>query len=395
MARDQEARAGRGRPLAADEGPMSSHANTRPPTDVSTTTLPARFYTDPAWFERELDCVHYRMWLYAGRAECIPSAGDYFVVNVGAASVIVVRDETGDVRAFHNVCRHRGTLLCSEREGHLPGRLRCPYHAWTYRLDGTLAHAPHMDLVRGFDEAQYPLRAVHVAAWAGNVFLNLAERPAPFAEHLAGLDAKFRHWNMDEMRVVARRTYDLAANWKLVIQNYHECLHCPTAHPELNRRSHYMSGANEPAQPSYLGARMDLRDGFATLSTSEHPRRAPLPDLDEVERRSVYYYALLPNLLLNLHPDYVVSFRLNPRSVDATEIVCEWMFSPRDIDATGFDPSDAIDFWDLTNRQDWELSALAQAGIRTMGYRQGPYSNREELLVAFDRWVLERSEKLA
>ncbi len=272
----------------------------------------------------------------------------------------------------------------------MPGRVRCRYHAWTYRLDGTLAHAPHMDKVHGFSERDYPLRPVALATWAGHIFINLSENPTPFAEHLAGLDAKFRHWTMHELRSVERRTYQLEANWKLIIQNYHECLHCPTAHPELNRRSHYLSGENEPPQPSYLGARMDLREGFSTLSLSDTPRRAPFPDLDEQERRSVYYYALLPNLLLNLHPDYVVKFRFNPRAVDATEIVCEWLFHPRDIEASGFDPSDAIEFWDLTNRQDWELSTLAQAGIRTRGYQPGPYSNREELLAALDRWVMAR-----
>src|SRR5262249_39481724 len=158
----------------------------------------------------------------------------------------------------------------------------------------------------------------------------------------------------------------------------------------LNRQSHYLSGENEPPRPTYLGGRMQLRDGFATFSTSDTPRRTIFPDLDEKERRSVYYYALLPNLLLNLHPDYLVTFRVNPRDVDRTEIVCEWLFHPRDIEKAAFDPADAVDFWDLTNRQDWELSTLAQAGIKSRGYQPGPYSNREELLVALDRWILER-----
>jgi Rieske 2Fe-2S family protein len=359
----------------------------RPPADVIS-TLPASFYTDPVWFRQELERVHYDMWLYAGRAERIAQPGDYFLVEVGDASVIVVRDEGGSIRAHHNVCRHRGTLLCAEREGHLSGRLRCRYHAWTYQLDGTLAHAPHMELVRGFSERDYALRPVAVATWAGHVFVNVSGKPETFADHLAGLDGRFAHWKMDELRVMAQRTYELRANWKLVIQNYHECLHCPTAHPALNRQSHYLSGENEAPRPTWLGARMQLRDGFATLSNSDKPRRAIFPDLDEVERRSVYYYALLPNLLLNLHPDYVVTFRFNPRDVDRTEIVCEWLFHPRDIEKGDFDPSDAVDFWDLTNRQDWELSTLAQAGIRTRGYQPGPYSNREDLLVALDRWIV-------
>jgi len=369
---------------------VSPTVTPRAPTSVGDRTLPASFYADPTWFARELQAIHYEMWLYAGRAERIPAAGDYFVVEAGAANVIVVRDERGEIRAFHNVCRHRGTLLCTAPEGRFAGRIRCPYHAWTYRLDGTLAHAPHMDEVEGFAEQDFPLRPVHVATWAGHVFVSLAERPIPFAEHLDGLDARFAPWAMQDLRVVERRTYALAANWKLVIQNYHECLHCPVAHPQLQRRSHYLSGDNEPPAPTFLGARMELREGFATLSTSDTPRRAPLPGLGADERRHVYYYALLPNLLLNLHPDYVVTFRFLPAAVDRTEVVCEWLFAPGEIAKAGFDPSDAIDFWDETNQQDWELSDRAQRGIRSLGYRPGPYSNREELLQALDRWVLAR-----
>jgi Rieske 2Fe-2S family protein len=368
----------------------STYRDTRPASDVSRQTLPARYYTDSAWFERELAAIHYQMWLYAGRCDRIPAAGDYFLVAVGDASVLVVRDDAGEVRAFHNVCRHRGTMLCTEAEGQLPGRIRCRYHAWTYRLDGTLAQAPHMDKVAGFDEANYPLRRVHVAVWDGHIFVSVADRPIPFAEHLAGLDARFANWDMADMRVVARRTYTLSANWKLIIQNYHECLHCPVAHPQLQRQSHYLSGDNEPAQPTYLGARMELREGFRTLSTVDDPPRATLPRLTDDERRHVYYYAILPNLLLNLHPDYVVTFRFDPTAVDRTEIVCEWLFARAEIERPGFDPTDAIEFWETTNLQDWELSDRAQLGIRSLGYQPGPYSNREELLMALDRWVIAR-----
>jgi Rieske 2Fe-2S family protein len=368
------------------------HANTRPATDVGTKTLPARYYVDPAQFRRELERIHFDMWLYAGRSERIAKPGDYFLVEIGDASVVVVRGDDGAINAFHNVCRHRGTRLCGGAEGTIPGRIRCPYHAWTYSLDGTLAHAPHMEKVAGFALADHPLVRVHVASWAGHVFINLAAQPMPFAEHLGGIDTRFANWKMERMRSVERRSYTLHANWKLVIQNYHECLHCPLAHPQLHRQSHYMSGDNEPAQPTWLGARMDLREGIPTLSTSDAPPRAPLPGLDQLERRSIYYYAILPNMLLNLHPDYVVAMRMSPRAVDRTDIVCEWLFDPDTVAAPGFDAQDAIDFWHTTNQQDWELSDLAQAGISSRGYQPGPYSNREDLLMAFDRWVLERTE---
>jgi glycine betaine catabolism A len=247
-----------------------------------------------------------------------------------------------------------------------------------------------MDKVQGFREADWPLRGVHVAAWDGLLFVNLSERPIPFEQHLDGLDERFKNWRMDELRTVERRVYPVHANWKLIIQNYHECLHCPIAHPQLNRITPYLSGDNEPPRPTWLGASMDLLPGWKTLSTIPSPPRATLPHLTEEEARHVHYYALLPNLLINLHPDYVVTFMLNPVAVDRTDIECRWLMHEQEIARPGFDASDAIDFWHQTNEQDWELSDLAQKGIGSRGYRPGPFSNREDLLVALDRWVLDR-----
>lgn len=369
---------------------VTRYQNARPTMERGVTTLPARYYTDPELFRRELDAVHFDMWLCAGRLEQVPSRGRYFLRQVGNASVVVVRGPDDRLRAFHNVCRHRGTLLCKQPEGEFPGRIQCPYHAWTYDLDGTLVSAPHMEKVEGFAEANYPLAPVAVDTWDGHIFLNLSPHPRPFSEHLADLPAKFRPWRMEELRLVERRVYQLKANWKLVIQNYSECLHCPIVHPLLNQQSHYMSGDNAPPQPTYLGGRMDLREGVHTLSLDGTTSRRPLPGLGEADRRHVYYYALLPNLLLNLHPDYMLTFTLWPLAVDRTEIVCEWSFHPDEIAKPDFDPSGPIEFWDLTNKQDWALSDLAQEGIGSRGYQPGPYSNREELLHALDRFVLAR-----
>jgi Rieske 2Fe-2S family protein len=341
-----------------------------------------------------MDAIHSEMWLCAGRVGQIPNPGDYFVRQVATASIIILRDQTGTVRAFHNVCRHRGTLLCNQNEGRLAGRIQCPYHAWTYKLDGTLANAPHMEKVNGFCEADFSLNPVGTSVWDGHIFINLSARPMPFVEHLAGLDVKFRPWTMEELELVERRVYSLKANWKLIIQNYSECLHCPIVHPQLQKNSHYMSGDNEPPGRTFLGGCMDLREGVATLTTSGRTNRSCLPGLSAEDRRHVYYYCLLPNLLLNLHPDYMLTFTLWPRAVDQTDIICEWHFHPEEICKPAFDPKDAVEFWEVTNRQDWELSERAQTGISSKGYRPGPYSNREELLVALDRFVVDRlSEK--
>ena len=369
---------------------MSIYANTRPELSTEITTLPASYYTDPGHFATEMERIHFDMWLCAGRTEQIPEAGSYFVRRVGNASVIILRDADGTVHAHHNVCRHRGTMLCGDNEGRFAGRIQCQYHAWTYGLDGALVNAPHMDKVEGFREADYPLRKVAVETWDGHIFINLSERPAPFADHVVGLPAKFRPWGMEDLRLVARKVYPLQTNWKLVIQNYSECLHCPIVHPLLQKQCHYMSGDNETPQPTYLGGHMELREGIRTLSMDGATTRAWLPGLDAADRRRVYYYALLPNLLLNLHPDYMLTFTLWPLSHDRTDVVCEWHFHPDAIASPDFDPRSSIEFWDLTNRQDWALSELAQQGISSRGYQPGPYSNREELLHGLDRFVQSR-----
>jgi len=373
------------------------YTNDRVATDVGTTTLPGGYYTDPTYFARETERLFRRLWLFAGRDDDAPAPGSFVTRRFGSAQVLIVRDEAGVLRAFHNVCRHRGTLLCQAPEGQVRGFLQCAYHSWTYRLDGSLHKAPHMDKVTGFRVEDWPLVPIPLEVWAGNVFIHLGDpaEPTPsFSAYLDGVDARFRNWDMGALRTVAKRTYHLQANWKLVIANYHECLHCANAHPQLVRLSHPLSGDNEPPHPTWLGASMDLMPGCVTLSTLAEPRRAPLPGLDDEQRRRVYYYALLPTMLLNPHPDYVVTFMLNPMAPDRTDITCHWLMHPDEIARPDFDPSDAVEFWDVTNRQDWELSDMAQAGIASMGYRPGPYSNREELLAAFDRWVVEQVGKV-
>lgn len=372
---------------------MPRYTNERAETDVSISTLPSGYYTSADYFARETDRLFRRLWLFVGRDDDVPSPGHFVTKRIAGAEVLVIRDEAGTLRAFHNVCRHRGTLLCTEAAGQVRGFVQCAYHSWTYRLDGALHRAPHMDKVTGFRVEDWPLVSIPLEVWAGNVFIHLGDpsEPTPsFRDYLDGVDTTFHNWRMGELRTVAIRTYQLRANWKLVIANYHECLHCANAHPQLVKLSHPLSGDNEPPHPTWLGASMDLMPGCVTLSTLAEPTRASLPGLDAEQRRRVYYYAMLPTMLLNPHPDYVVTFALNPIAPDRTDITCHWLMHPDEIARPGFDPGDAVEFWDVTNRQDWALSDQAQAGIASLGYRPGPYSNREEMLAAFDRWVIAR-----
>ena len=356
-------------------------------------TLPAEYYVDVNYFNREMDVLFGRMWISAGRTEQVERSGQFFVREVLGESLIVTRSPSAHVRAFYNVCRHRGTKLCTEPAGIFAGSIQCPYHAWTYDLDGRLIGAPHMDEVPHFRKEEYPLHQVHADVWDGHIFLNLSQDPSPLVSQLADLPAKFRPWQMEALRLGHRIVYDVKANWKLLIQNYSECLHCPNLHPALNKLSHYLSGENDPLRATYMGGRMDLRPGVATLSMDGTCPRAFLPGLSQDDVRRVYYYAIFPNMLLSLHPDYMLVHTLWPIGPDRTVNICEWHFHPDALDTPGFSASDAIEFWDLTNRQDWHVCELSQAGIASRAYTPGPYSNREDLLYAFDRMIVELHDR--
>ncbi len=350
-------------------------------------TLPGRYYTDPEIFKQEMETFFCEMWFSGLRAEQIPNPGDYQLCEVAGESIIVTRETGGALHAFYNVCRHRGTKICSDQQGKFAGHIQCPYHGWTYALDGALLGAPHMDDVT-FRREDYPLHPVHVDNWAGHVFLNLASRPMPFAEQLADLPDKFSPWRMEDLRLYKHHSYEVKANWKLIISNYNECLHCPLLHPLLCRVSDPMSGDNDPPRETYIGGSMKFRGGAQTMSIDGQRRRDYLPALNEDQRQRVLYYAIYPNLLLSLHPDYVMAHRLWPQTVDRTRVICEWYFHPAEMAKTNFVANDAIDFWDATNKEDWHISELSQLGISSRAYEPGPYSTREGLPAAFDRMIL-------
>ena len=354
------------------------------------TTLPARAYTDPAWFQREMDAVFARMWLAAGRDVELQARGAFIRRDVAGASVLIVRADDGSLAAFHNVCRHRGTRLCTEQHGSFQGRIQCPYHAWTYGLDGRLLAAPQMDEVADFNRADYPLRQVACEVWDGHIFINLSDHPEPLALQIGDLPARFAPWRMQELRMVRRIDYDIATNWKLVVQNYNECLHCPVIHPLLNRMHHYLAAENVPSTETYCGGAMGFKDGVETLSADGKRRRAVLPGLGSRERELVSYFAIYPNFLLTLHPDYMMTITIWPIDAGHTRLIAEWHFHPDEIARPDFVFEDAIEFWDRTNREDWAISEQSYLGISSRGYQPGPYSEREKQLWEFDQFVLRR-----
>jgi len=354
------------------------------------TTLPARYYTDPELFRDELERFYCQMWVCVGRENQIPAPGDYFLREFAGESIIITRDSSHTVRAFFNVCRHRGTRICPVGEGHFAGRIQCGYHGWTYGLDGRLIGAPHMH--ESFCREDYPLNRVPAEVWDGHIFVNLSPESQPLTTQLADLPQKFAHWQMADLRLYKRKMYEVKANWKLIMLNYNECLHCPILHPALSAITDYLSGANDQPHHSYIGGSMEFLAGAKTMSRDGKLRREYLPGLTEEERSRVYYYAVFPNLFLSLHPDYVMTHTLWPRAVDRTDIICEWHFHPDEIAKPNFEGDDVIEFWDMTNREDWGISELSQAGISSRAYRPGPYSRCEGLPRAFDQMILEREK---
>ncbi|MBV9973002.1 MAG: aromatic ring-hydroxylating dioxygenase subunit alpha [Candidatus Eremiobacteraeota bacterium] len=350
-------------------------------------TLDAVWYTSAEIFADECRRILSRSWIAAGREAQIANAGDYFLLEIADESLIVTRDAAGQLHAFYNVCRHRGTRLCEQRSGHFRGTIQCPYHAWTYGLDGSLRVARNMEGSEGFDCADYPLREARIAVFEGFIFVCLDETAPSITQTFAPLDGRFSPWQLPALHAPTRIAYDVAANWKLIFQNYSECYHCPIIHPQLEKLSPSDSGRNDFAEGPFLGGYSRLRDGKA-LSTTGLSTRMPLGRISGEELERTYYYTIFPSLLLSLHPDYAMAHYVTPLAPDRTRIVCEWLFAQAEVDRPDFDGADVVEFWDLTNRQDWRVNELTQQGVSSRAYSPGPYAVQEGLLHAFDRYYL-------
>ncbi len=364
----------------------------KPRTSFGQHTLPGEYFASDEIFRLERERIFRRSWLLAGHVSQLASAGSFFLFEFDRESVLVVRDAEGEIRAFHNLCRHRGTRLCGDPSGELGRAIQCPYHAWTYGLDGALRGAPNMTEVPGFDKEDYPLLPVALANWQGFLFVNLSSAPVPFAEALPGLVGKFAEWRLAELRSVHRTVYEVEANWKLFFHNYSECYHCPGVHPHLNKLTPYRNTENDLDEGPVLGGPMWMTDPVGSMTIGGARCAVPFPGLSLEQAARVYYYTVFPSAFLSFHPDYVLVHRAQSLRVDRTRIVCDWYFHPDAIAAPGFDPQPAIDFWDLTNRQDWELCRNAHNGVASNAWQPGPYSELESQLAAFDRQYLRTME---
>jgi Rieske 2Fe-2S family protein len=357
-------------------------------------TLRGTDYWTDGIYEAERERIWFGGWVCVGRSEEVPVTGDYLVRDIVGESVVVVRNRGGALRAFYNVCAHRGTRLLDPEPacGHLGKVVKCPYHAWSYDLDGRLVATPNVHENEEFERADYPLHAVAVDEYAGFAFVNLAPEPAPLAVALrASVETitDFDRYRMEEVRVARRLVYEVEANWKIVVENYNECLHCPTIHPELvaivplYRRGEVWDGETRD------GGNL-MRSGATSFTASGSSDLPGFPDLLP-EDYGMYYGAFqFPNLMINLHPDALMTYTLYPRGPAHTTVVSEFLFRPETIAARDFRPEPVVELWDLISRQDWAVCERAQIGVTSRSYRSGVYPRQDRLLFSFNEQWRER-----
>ena len=354
-------------------------------------TLHRDYYRTEATFARERERIFFREWFCLAREEELGPPGAWLSREVAGESVLLVRLPDGKLAAHYNVCRHRGARLVAERgAGQFAAGIRCPYHAWTYHLDGRLRTAPYLDETDGVERSALALHPIEVACWGGFVFVRLTpDAAAPvLADQLGGAVERVRRYPLAELRSAHRIEYAVAANWKVILENYNECYHCGPVHPELCRLV--------PAFKQRGGSELDWergiphRDGAWTFTASGTTARAPFPGLDADEQVRHKGELIYPNLMLSLSADHAAAFWLYPEAPERTIVVCEFLFHPDEIARPGFNPGDAVEFWDLVNRQDWAICESVQRGMGSRRFTSGFYAPMESWSLDIRRYVGER-----
>ena len=367
-------------------------------------SLPSHYYTAPDIFEREKDLIFSQEWFCAGRVEDLPSPGNHVVVDVAGESILVVRTTLGDLKAYYNVCRHRGARLCETPQDSpwkvkLPGGvtpsnvIRCPYHQWTYNLDGQLLGAPFLKDSEGFCKEDLSLYPVGVDTWGGFLFLNLNPKDAADQKHsvrpqLGPAVERVARYPLAELRTGQSINYDVAANWKILMENYNECYHCGGVHPELCEvvPDFKQAGGSELDWENGI----PHREGAYTFTKTGTTNRAPFPGLSEEEKVRHKGDLCFPNLMLSLACEHVAAFLLWPQAPNRTRVECRFLFHPEEIAKPAFDPMDAVEFWDLVNQQDWAICERVQKGVSSRVHKFGYYAPMEDPSLDIRDYVTKR-----
>jgi Rieske 2Fe-2S family protein len=350
-------------------------------------TLPGAAYHSDETYALDRERVFFRQWVYAGRAERVARRGSWLRVEIAGESILVVRGRDDRIRGFYNVCRHRGSRLCDDEQGEVRSHLRCPYHAWGYALDGRLVTTPMIDKDE-IDRETTSLWPVHVDVWEGFVFVNLSrEEPRPLLEHLADQqdDALgLARVGLAELRIGHISSMDVAANWKIVLENYNECLHCPTIHPELVAVVPAYKKGNIFQSDREDGG-VTLADGRTAMVTDPRLRLPLLPGFQGQGDPSAYYGAgIYPSMFLDVDGSTALATAVFPTGPRSCRLVTEYLFSPEAIEDPDFDPSPVVEFNERVTRQDNEACERVQRGVTSRAFDHGVFPAKDFWVHGFD-----------
>jgi len=355
-------------------------------------TLPRKFYTEPDILNQEFKKIFHNNWVCIGRDSDLTTKGQYITIQLGSESIIVLKSNKDKIKAFFNVCRHRGTRICNSNEGKFSKTIQCPYHGWTYDLNGKLIGSPLMEAVNDFNKSDYPLFPIKIKQWKGFLFINLNENPRNLNETFKPINNLLHSWELKNLCVIDKKRYAVNCNWKLIIQNYCECYHCPMIHPQLAEIHNYLGGKNNLYSGPFLGGYMNFNSDKESITPSGKYCCPPIKGIKGRDLHRVYYYSLFPNMLLSLHPEYVMYHTVWPNGVDKCIVNCSWLFLEENANNHKNSIYEAIDFWDKTNKQDWEICEYSQLGINSKKYSPSPYSGQESLLAAFDEYYINQMD---
>lgn len=360
--------------------------------------LPRAAYLDQDWYRREMATIFARQWVLVGRVADF-AAGRMRRVTVGAAQVIVVRDEGGQLAAWHNSCPHRGSELCRGDEEPVGKLIRCPYHAFAFAAaDGRLVSTGHAVPTTDFDRSAHGLRPVAQRVWNGFLFLNLSTAPGPLWSDV-GLDT-LANWPMEGLITGHRWEIDIACNWKAFWENYSECLHCPGIHPELCDMVP-IYGRGIMGQAEALGwtpeeaTRPNLRQGAESWTVGGAACGPVFPGLTDGERQAGHSFVTLwPSAYITAHVDYVRLVRIVPMGPEVTRLIAEWYFPAETLAQPGFDAGKVAAFAKIVIGQDGAASEMNQRGMRSPSFKAARLMPEEYEIHRFQQWVLAEMEQV-
>ncbi len=356
-------------------------------------TLPGSTYTDPAFFGQEQEKIFEAFWFAAARAADIEGPGAFRTVDVGRENVVIVRGRDRKLRAFLNVCRHRGARVCMQQAGTGQRKLQCGYHAWTYSLEGALISAPNLSQMQDVDRSQFGLIPAHVREWLGYVWVCLADEPPSFEHTVIGAVAErlgscedIDRWGVDQLDVGRRITYDVHANWKLIVENFMECYHCATIHPELVEV--LPEFAEGYAAQYFVGHGAEFGENVAGFTVDGSAGATAIPGVDADHDRKYYAITVNPQVFINLVPDHVIFHRLYPVAPDRTTVECDWLYLP-DVVASGKDLTASVELFHRVNQQDFDAAERCQLAAGSKAYAGGGVLvPTEHHIGLFHEWVV-------